>query len=113
MEEWKKYISEEMMLTSGDSNLAEFYTQSEENFLAKRNFTWNSFDIRDIEVDFSPEMNTAILKFYADGSYTFNDSTEKIDYSTRASSVWIATDSGWKIVHGNWAPFGASGIPKL
>ncbi len=113
MEEWKKYISEEMMLTSGDSNLAEFYTQTEENFLSKRNFTWNSFDIRDIEVDFSPEMNTAILKFYADGSYTFNDSTEKIDYSTRASSVWIATDSGWKIVHGNWAPFGASGIPKL
>ncbi len=112
LDEWKKYISEDMMLTSGDSSLTEFYTQTEELFLADRNFTWESFDLNDIEVDFSPEMNMAVLKFYAKGAYSFNDSDEKVDYSTRASSVWIATDSGWKMVHANWAPFGGSGIPQ-
>ena len=67
----------------------------------------------DIDVDFSPDMGTAILTFYADGSYSVGDSDEKVDYSTRASSVWIATDSGWKTVHTNWAPYGGgSGIPK-
>jgi len=55
-------------------------------------------------------MNTAIVKFYANGAYTFNDSQEKIDYSTRASAVWISTDSGWKMVHANWAPFGGSAV---
>ena len=112
LDEWKKYISEDMMLTSGDSSLTKFYTQTEELFLADRNFTWESFDINDIEVDFSPEMNMAVLKFYAKGAYSFNDSDETVDYSTRASAVWIATDSGWKMVHANWAPFGGSGIPQ-
>jgi len=112
LEEWKKYVSEDMMLTSGDSSLAEFYVQTEEQFLAKRNFTWDSFDLRDIEVDFSPDMNTAVLRFYANGAYTFTETNEKVDYSTRASAVWISTGSGWKMVHANWAPFGGSGIPK-
>ena len=101
-----------MMLTSGDSSLAEFYVQTEEQFLAKRNFTWDSFDLRDIEVDFSPDMNTAVLRFYANGAYTFTETNEKVDYSTRASAVWISTGSGWKMVHANWAPFGGSGIPE-
>ena len=48
-----------------------------------------------------------------DRSYSVGDSDKKVDYSTRASSVWIATDSGWKTVHTNWAPYGGgSGIPK-
>jgi len=112
LEEWKKYISEDMMVTSGDSSLSEFYVQTEEQFLAKRNFTWDSFDLRDIEVDFSPDMNTAVLRFYANGAYTFTETNEKVDYSTRASAVWISTGSGWKMVHANWAPFGGSGIPE-
>ena len=112
LDEWKKYISEDMMLTSGDSSLTEFYTQTEELFLADRNFTWENFDLKDIEVDFSPDMNMAVLKFYAKGAYSFNNSDEIVDYSTRASAVWIATDSGWKMVHANWAPFGGSGIPQ-
>ena len=57
-------------------------------------------------------MNTAIVKFYSNGVYTINDSKEKVEYSTRASAVWISTESGWKIVHSNWAPFEGSGIPK-
>jgi ketosteroid isomerase-like protein len=112
LEEWKKYISEDMMVTSGDSSLSEFYLQTEEQFLEKRNFTWDSFDLRDIEVDFSPDMNTAVLRFYANGAYTFNETNEKVEYSTRASAVWISTGSGWKMVHANWAPFGGSGIPE-
>jgi ketosteroid isomerase-like protein len=112
LEEWKKYISEDMMVTSGDSSLSEFYLQTEEQFLEKRNFTWDSFDLRDMEVDFSPDMNTAVLRFYANGAYTFNETNEKVEYSTRASAVWISTGSGWKMVHANWAPFGGSGIPE-
>jgi len=112
LDEWKKYIFDDMKLTTGDSSLSKFYDQTEELFLEKRNFNWNSFDLRDIDVDFSPEMNMAVLTFYASGSYTLTDSSEKVDYSTRASAVWISTDSGWKMVHANWAPFGGSGIPQ-
>ncbi|MAU62871.1 MAG: hypothetical protein CMC38_00760 [Flavobacteriaceae bacterium] len=112
LEEWKKYITDDMMLTSGDSSLTKFYTQTDELFMADRNFTWDSFDLKDFDIDFSPDMNTAIVKFYAKGAYTFNESKETIDYSTRASAVWISTNSGWKMVHANWAPFGGSGIPE-
>lgn len=112
LEEWKKYISEDMVLTTGDSSLTKFYNQTEERFLEKTNFEWNNFDLRDIDVNFSPDMSMAVLTFYASGDYTMNDTNEKVDYSTRASAVWIATDSGWKMVHANWAPFGGSGIPK-
>ena len=99
-------------LTSGDSSLTEFYEQTDERFLEKRNFKWNNFDLRDIEVNFSPDMTMAVLTFYASGDYTLNETNENVDYSTRASAVWIATNSGWKMTHANWAPFGGSGIPK-
>ena len=112
LDEWKKYIFDDMKLTTGDSSLSKFYDQTEELFLEKRNFNWNSFDLRDIDVDFSPDMNMAVLTFYASGSYTLIDTSEKVDYSTRASAVWLSTDSGWKMVHANWAPFGGSGIPQ-
>ena len=112
-DEFKKYISEDMQLVSGDSNLQDFYEFNESSFSRGTNVNWDNFDLRDIDVDFSPDMGTAILTFYADGSYSVGDSDEKVDYSTRASSVWIATDSGWKTVHTNWAPYGGgSGIPK-
>lgn len=112
LDEWKKYVSNDMDLISGDSSLTEFYVQTEERFSEKRNFSWDEFKLRDIDVNFSPDMSMAILTFYANGAYTFNDSKEKVDYSTRASAVWIATNTGWKMVHANWAPFGGSGIPK-
>ena len=112
-DEFKKYISEDMQLVSGDSNLQDFYEFNESSFSRGANVNWDNFDLRDIDVDFSPDMGTAILTFYADGSYSVGDSDKKVDYSTRASSVWIATDSGWKTVHTNWAPYGGgSGIPK-
>ena len=113
-DEFKKYISADMQLISGDSNLQDFYEFSEASFSRGGNVSWSSFDLRDIEVDFSPDMSMAILTFYADGSYTRDGSEDSIDYSTRASSVWIATTDGWKTVHTNWAPYGGgSGIPKI
>jgi hypothetical protein len=113
-EEFKKYITDDMQLVSGDSNLQDFYNFTNESFSRGADVTWKSFELRDINVMFSPKMDMAILTFYADGSYTINDSNESIDYSTRASSVWIATDNGWKTVHTNWAPYGGgSGIPKI
>ena len=112
-DEFKKYISEDMQLVSGDSNLQDFYEFNQSSFSRGANVNWDNFDLRDIDVSFSPDMGTAILTFYADGSYSVGDSSEKVDYSTRASSVWIATDSGWKTVHTNWATYGGgSGIPK-
>ena len=112
-DEFKKYISEDMQLVSGDSNLQDFYEFNESSFSRGANVNWDNFDLRDIDVDFSPDMGTAILTFYADGSYSVGDSDEKVDYSTRASSVWIAVEDGsWKSVHSNWAPMkDGTGIP--
>ena len=109
-----KNISEDMQLISGDSNLQNFYEFNKESFSRGANVNWESFNLKDIEVSFSPDMSMAILTFYAEGSYSSGESEDMIDYSTRASSVWIATDSGWKTVHTNWAPYGGgSGIPKI
>lgn len=114
LEEFKKHVSDDMQLISGDSNLGEFYTFNDESFARQSNIKWNSFELRDINVDFSPDMSMAILTFYADGSYTHGNSSDEVQYSTRASSVWIATGSGWKTVHTNWAPYGGgSGIPDV
>ena len=112
-EEYEKYVTADMHLVTGDSNLQEFYEFTDESLTRETDVNWNSFDLRDIEIDFSPDMTMAILTFYADGSYTQGDSEDVVDYSTRASAVWIATDDGWKSVHANWAPYGGgSGIPK-
>jgi hypothetical protein len=114
IEEFKKYVTEDMQLVAGDSNLQDFYEFTDVSFSRQSNISWNSFDLRDFDFSFSPDMSMAILTFYADGSYTRDGSEDSIDYSTRASSVWIATDTGWKTVHTNWAPYGGgSGIPKI
>ena len=113
IEDFSKYISDDFDLVTGDSNLGDFYNFSTDNIAQDQNYTWNSFDLRDFKTHFSPDMRTAILTFYASGSYTFTDSSEEVAYSTRASSVWIATDQGWKCAHANWAPYKTgTGIPN-
>tara|TARA_A100000164_G_C21849963_1_gene744483 strand:- start:202 stop:1362 length:1161 start_codon:yes stop_codon:yes gene_type:complete len=114
LEEYKKYVSDDIDLVTGDSNLGEFYVYSEDDVTRERNFSWDSFDLKDINVNYSPDMTMAVLTFYATGSYTFSDTNKNVKYSTRASSVWIATDDGsWKSVHSNWAPMkGGFGIPS-
>ena len=113
LEEFKKYVSDDMALVTGDSNLGDFYTFNDNNLNQETNFSWNSFDMRDFETHFSIDMKVAVLTFYASGSYTFTDSEDEVDYSTRASSVWIATNDGWKCTHANWAPYKTgTGIPN-
>lgn len=113
VEDFSKYISDDFDLVTGDSNLGDFYNFSTDNIAQEQNYTWNSFDLRDFKTHFSPDMRTAILTFYASGSYTFTDSSEEVAYSTRASSVWISTDQGWKCAHANWAPYKTgTGIPN-
>tara|TARA_B100001029_G_scaffold56457_1_gene45569 strand:- start:1240 stop:2394 length:1155 start_codon:yes stop_codon:yes gene_type:complete len=114
LEEYKKYVSDDIDLVTGDSNLGSFYVYSDDDVTRERNFTWDSFDLNDIEVHFVPDMTMAVLTFYAAGSYTFTETKENVKYSTRASSVWIVADDGsWKSVHSNWAPMkDGVGIPS-
>lgn len=112
-EKFSTFVSDEIGMITGDSNLGDFYSYSVDNLSEERNFTWNAFDLRDFETHFSPDMRTVILTFYASGSYSFNDSNEEVAYSTRASSVWLATDNGWKCAHASWAPYkSGTGIPE-
>lgn len=112
LEEFNKHVDQDMPFTTGDSNLSKFYVMNSDRFDMEQKAKWGEFDLYDINVSLSSDSKTAVLTFYAKGDYTVDDS-ESIDYSTRASSVWVSTINGWKIMHSNWAPFGeGNGIPK-
>jgi ketosteroid isomerase-like protein len=112
LDEYNKYIDEDVTVMTGDSNLSKFYSFDSERFNIDQKAKWGAFDLYDINVTLSPDVKTAVLTFYAKGNYTVDDSAQ-VDYSTRASSVWIFTDNGWKFMHSNWAPLeGGTGIPK-
>ena len=123
----------EFIEMSPDRLIGENLKDSDGNYQVR----WNALDLYDINVSLSPDSQTAVLTFYARGEYIVYDflycsncddadftagdevltwrlPTDPIKYSTRASSVWISTKNGWKIMHSNWAPFdGGTGIPKL
>ena len=75
-----------------------------------------------LDLSESPQMDweTAIFRNSKSIDYenrytelTYGYEEDKVDYSTRASSVWISTENGWKIMHSSWAPFGGgNGIPN-
>lgn len=112
-EEFNKYVDKNIPFSTGDSNLSKFYKMGTERFGVQDIETpkWGEFDLYDIKVALSPDSGTAVLTFYAKGDYTVGEG-DKVDYSTRASSVWVSTENGWKIMHSNWAPFGeGNGIP--
>jgi ketosteroid isomerase-like protein len=112
LEEFNKYVDQNTPFTTGDSNLSKFYTMSSESFDVEPVAKWGEFDLYDTNVALSPDSRTAVLTFYAKGDYTVGDG-DKIDYSTRGSSVWVSTENGWKIMHSNWAPLGGgTGIPE-
>lgn len=102
LEEFNKYVDQNMPFTTGDSNLSKFYVMNSDRFDMEQKAKWGEFDLYDINVSLSSDSKTAVLTFYAKGDYTVDDS-ESIDYSTRASSVWVSTSNGWKIMHSNWA----------
>ncbi|MDA9356736.1 nuclear transport factor 2 family protein [Flavobacteriaceae bacterium] len=111
-EAFNEYVDKNIPFSTGDSNLSEFYMMSSERFNVEPAAKWGEFDLTDIKVALSPDSRTAVLTFYAVGDYTVGDG-DKVDYLTRASSVWISTKNGWKIMHSNWAPFGGGkGIPE-
>ena len=112
LEVFNKYVDKNITFTTGDSNLSEFYNMGSDRFDLEQKAVWGEFELYDINVNLSPDSKTAVLTFYAKGDYTVGEG-DSIDYSTRASSVWIATEKGWKIMHSNWAPFeGGTGIPE-
>ncbi|MDC1321275.1 nuclear transport factor 2 family protein [Flavobacteriaceae bacterium] len=111
-EEFNKYVDKNIAFSTGDSNLSKFYMMGTETFDVEPTAKWGEFDLYDINVALSPDSETAVLTFYAKGDYTVGEG-DKVDYSTRASSVWVSTENGWKIMHSNWAPFGeGNGIPE-
>jgi hypothetical protein len=112
LEEFNKHVDENIVFVTGDSNLSKFYVMNSERFDIEQKAKWGTFELYDINVSLSPDSRTAVLTFYAKGDYTVGES-DVIDYSTRASSVWISTKNGWKIMHSNWAPLeGGTGIPE-
>ena len=111
LEEFNKHVDENIVFVTGDSNLSKFYVMNSERFDIEQKAKWGTFELYDIDVSLV-NSNTAVLTFYAKGDYTVGES-DVIDYSTRASSVWVSTVNGWKIMHSNWAPLeGGTGIPK-
>ena len=112
-ETYSKYEHPDIKHITGDSNLSPFYEFDKTSLKNELNINWNRFELENMEVNYSPDMKTAVLTFYASGSYTFKETQKEIPYSTRGSSVWVNTGQGWKVMHSSWAPSqDGIGIPK-
>lgn len=99
-----------MIACNSDMEPCIFYASIEEEDV---NYTWNRWDVKDLEVYFSPDMKTALTTFHNDGEYTMKGSDTPVAYKTRASEVWHYQD-GWKLMHSNFAPLAiGSGIPQI
>jgi tetratricopeptide (TPR) repeat protein len=101
---YSKYEHPDIIHTTGDSNLSPFYKFDKASFKEVQGIEWNRFELDNMDVNYSPDMKTAVLTFYASGSYTFKENNKEVAYSTRGSSVWVNTGQGWKIMHSSWAP---------
>jgi len=125
-EAFQKFVHPDIIISTGDSDLGKFYEFNADDLEVDENFSWDSFEVEDMNVYFSIDMKTAVITFYAKGGYTMNGSSESydlngnlkpnskfIEYSTRASSVWVNTSQGWKTMHSNFAPNkGKVGLPQ-
>ena len=110
---YKKFEHPEIKVPTGDSNLNPFYIYTEKDVVIDTEITWEFFKLSNMETYFSPDMNTAVITFVADGKYTFIDNAKTVSYATRGSSVWNYTDDGWKVLHTSYAPRkGRVGIPE-
>ena len=101
---YSKHEHPDIIHTTGDSNLSPFYKFDKASFEKVQGIEWNRFELENMDVNYSPDMKTAVLTFYASGSYTFKETNKEVAYSTRGSSVWVNTSQGWKIMHSSWAP---------
>jgi len=107
-----KFQPESMAMIACNSNMepCEMVEEPTEN----EYFTWNSWDVGEIDVQFNEQMNMAITTFTSTGNYTMNDSGDDVDYHTRASEVWQLEGGSWKLVHSNFAPMpDGDGLPRM
>lgn len=112
IENLKQFHSDKVGMIACNSNMEPciFYSAYEEEEDA--NYTWNRWDVTDLKVYFSPDMNTAVTTFSNDGEYTMKGSDTPVAYKTRASEVWHYQD-GWKLMHSNFAPLAiGTGVPR-
>ncbi|HMB99121.1 MAG TPA: hypothetical protein VKM36_11590 [Balneolaceae bacterium] len=107
-----KFQPESMSMIACNSNMGpcELVDEPTENV----SFTWNSWDVGEVDVNFNEEMTMAITTYTSTGNYTMNDSGDEVDYHTRASEVWQLEGGSWKLVHSNFAPMpGGEGLPRM
>ena len=113
-ESYKKFEHPEIQVSTGDSNLNPFYVYTKKDVIKEAPLTWEFFELSDMKTYFSPDMKTAVITFVADGKYTIIKTNEIVSYATRASSTWVNTDDGWKILHTSYAPRkGKNGLPEM
>jgi tetratricopeptide (TPR) repeat protein len=113
-ESYSAYVHDDITVTTGDSNLNPFYEFTSENVLEETPISWSSFTLSEMDLNFSPDMKTAVITFEADGAYITEENPQEVVYATRGSSVWVSTDQGWKIMHSSWAPRnGMMGLPDI
>lgn len=112
IENLKKFFSKKAGMIACNSNMEpceHLLSMEEEEAIP---VTWIRWDVKNLKVYYSPDMQVAVTTFDNDGEYTLEDSDDPIAYRTRASEVWIK-DNGWKLMHSNFAPLAlGSGIPK-
>ena len=113
-ESYKKFEHPEIQISTGDSNLNPFYVFTKKDITKEAPLTWEFFELSDMETYFSPDMKTAVITFIADGKYTIIKTNKTVSYATRASSTWVNTQDGWKILHTSYAPRkGKNGLPEM
>jgi len=101
---------------SPDSKTAvlNFYAKGEYQIAMTSSTTADFSDPKAFSTDVNPDEPDSFYWYFLDpGSAEKYPEYAPVKYSTRASSVWISTKNGWKIMHSNWAPFdGGTGIPE-
>lgn len=113
-ESYKKFEHPEIQVSTGDSNLNPFYVYTKKDVIKEAPLTWEFFELSDMKTYFSPDMKTAVITFVADGKYTIIKTNEIVSYATRASSTWVNTSDGWKILQTSYAPRkGKNGLPEM
>lgn len=100
--------------THCDSNMEACYSATSDEVLNSLSATaeWLSLEVDEIDVWFNDDYTTAVATHVNTGQYKAEG--DLVDYKARASSVWnLDSASGdWLLVHGNFAPYGGSGIPS-
>ena len=112
--EAKQFLSNEITTTIFNSNGSSLVEQSEEQISnSGRGWKFIRFDMKNHQVFIAPDAKSIAVIFDTEGEIEFENTGEKVPYSTRASQFWVSTSQGWKIMHSHWSPKEqAQGIPN-